>query len=89
MTISIYSFYLNDKMVYIGKSITIEKRIQRHFQELRKNRHCNQHFQRAFNKYGEDKFSTKILEICEENQLNEREIYWTNKLEQGNFFKDF
>lgn len=71
-------------MVYIGKLITIEKRIQRHFQELRKNRHCNQHFQRAFNKYGEDKFSTKILEICEENQLNEREIYWINKLDMIN-----
>ena len=79
MTIGIYAFHLNNKIVYIGKSINIEKRIQRHFQELRKGIHCNSHFQRAYNKYGESAFETSILEICKEEELNEKEIYYIDK----------
>lgn len=79
MTIGIYAFHLKDKIVYIGKSINIEKRIQRHLQELRKGSHCNSHFQRAFNKYGESAFNTSILEVCEEEALNEKEIYFIDK----------
>ena len=79
ITTGIYAFHLKEKMVYIGKSINIEKRLQRHMQELRKGKHCNQHFQRAFDKYGEQFFSTSILEICKEENLNEREKYYIEK----------
>lgn len=79
MTIGIYAFHLNKKIVYIGKSINIEKRVQRHLQELRKGNHCNSHFQRAYNKYGESTFGTSILEICDEEALNGKEIYFIDK----------
>lgn len=78
MTIGIYGFVKQSKIVYIGKSINIEKRIQRHLQDLRKNIHCNSHFQRSFNKYGEDEFSWRILEECKEEDLNDREVYLIN-----------
>ena len=45
MTIGIYAFHLKNKIVYIGKSINIEKRIQRHLQELRKGTHCTESLQ--------------------------------------------
>lgn len=81
MTIGIYGFVKDSKIVYIGKSINIEKRIQRHFQELKSQKHSNIHFQRSFNKYGENAFSWIILESCEEKDLNEREKYYIDSLE--------
>lgn len=61
---------------YIGKSINISKRLQRHLRNLRNNEHYNLHLQNSFNKYGEDKFTFNVLEECEEEQLNDKEIYW-------------
>lgn len=75
----IYAFILNNKIVYIGKSINLTKRKQRHIQELRAGKHCNRHFQRAFIKYGENSFDWKVLEYCDEDELNNREIYWIDK----------
>lgn len=36
----------------------------------------NRVFHRASQKYGEENFEWAILEECEDNELNEREIYW-------------
>lgn len=65
-----------NKKQYIGQSIDINKRIKRHFSELRKGSHHNRHLQFSFNKYGENNFTSKILELCPEDDLNKREIYW-------------
>lgn len=81
MTIGIYGFMKDSKIVYIGKSINIEKRIQRHFQELKNQKHSNIHFQRSFNKYGENAFSWTILESCEEKDLNEMEKHYIDSFE--------
>jgi len=51
--------------IYIGSSIDISKRWKEHIRDLNADRHCNSHFQRAWNKYGSHNFKFKILETCE------------------------
>lgn len=50
---------------YIGSTNDFKRRLMKHRSELRKNKHHSTPLQRAFNKYGEDKFSITILEVCE------------------------
>lgn len=50
---------------YIGSSKNIRCRIQQHHYYLKKNTHHSCHLQRAYNKYGQDKFVIIILETCE------------------------
>lgn len=66
---------INNKC-YIGKSMRVFKRWYEHKAHLRKNKHINIYLQNAWNKYGEDVFDFKVIEICEEKDLKEREIYW-------------
>ena len=61
---------------YIGQSIDINDRWRRHIGELNHNLHHNDYLQKAWNKYGEDDFKFYILEYCEENDLDEKEIYY-------------
>lgn len=63
---------INEKCYY-GSSKYIEKRWQRHKNELRKNKHINDLLQRAWNKYGEDNFIFEIVEECNVNNLLEIE----------------
>jgi group I intron endonuclease len=56
---------VNDKF-YIGSTIrALYIRKYEHLSELRNNEHCNTYLQRSFNKYGEQNFSFKILEILQ------------------------
>src|SRR5574343_145795 len=66
---------INNKC-YIGKSMRVFKRWYEHKAHLRKNKHINIYLQNAWNKYGENVFDFKVIEICEEKDLKEREIYW-------------
>lgn len=86
MLIGIYQIknLINGK-IYIGQSIDIEKRWSTHRTELKYNNHHNIHLQSAWNKYGEDNFEFSVLEECNFDQLNQREIYWISKL---NSYKD-
>jgi len=54
---------VNDKC-YIGSAAYFASRKGVHFHNLRHNKHCNNHLQRAFNKYGEDSFVFEILCVC-------------------------
>lgn len=69
----------NDKK-YIGQSNDIEKRWYQHRNDLNNNQHHNQHLQNAWNKYGEESFDFYVIENCEIELLDEREIYWIDKL---------
>ena len=51
---------------YVGQSARMRKRIADHFNLLRRQKHPNQHLQRAFLKYGEDSFSYDFEVICED-----------------------
>lgn len=53
----------NGKM-YIGSTMDVEKRFNRHKKDLRAGDHHCVYLQRAWNKYGEDSFSFEILEAC-------------------------
>ena len=50
---------------YLGSSVNLYKRMLRHFNSLRKNKHHNIHLQRAFNKYGENNFEFVVIEECD------------------------
>lgn len=61
---------------YIGQSKRINDRWYHHRSLLRDNRHLNDHLQNAWNKYGEENFKHYVLEYCDFELLDEREIYW-------------
>lgn len=62
---------------YIGSSIHLSDRKNTHFRELEQGIHDNNHLQKAYNKYGKDNFTFKIIEYieCRENVIP-REQYW-------------
>lgn len=62
--------------IYVGQSIDIDTRWYNHRNELNGNRHCNEHLQNAWNKYGENSFEFIIIEECTLDNIDEREIYW-------------
>lgn len=61
---------------YIGQSIHLKRRFQEHTTQLRLGKHINIHLQGAWNTYGEENFSKYVLEYCEPDELDEKEIYW-------------
>lgn len=61
---------------YIGQSNDIEYRWKQHKYELNRGHHDNDYLQKAWNKYGCDKFNFYILELCNIEMLNEREVYY-------------
>ena len=65
--------------IYIGSSIDIHTRWKQHLNKLNKNSHTNEHLQNAWNKYGKDNFEFKIVELCDENILREKEQFYINK----------
>lgn len=90
MMVGIYRFYnvITGKS-YIGQSIEIERR--KHEHELcafrgneKTNKQYNCSFYQALREYGIDSFEFSILEICEEQELNEREIYWVSYYDSCN-----
>lgn len=75
---------INNKC-YIGKSENIENRFKHHLVDLRKGNHYNNHLQKSYNKYGEDNFIFDILEECNLNELDTKEIYWIKYYRDNNF----
>ena len=77
MTCGIYKIenLINGK-VYIGQSIEIERRWQKHL-------NANDDFliHKALRKYGKKNFSFTILEECKQSELDQREQYWINSFQ--------
>lgn len=68
-----------DGKVYIGKSINIYYRWTQHIKIAKnpsKYRDGNRPLYHAMSKYGIDNFEFEIVDICVEEMLCEREIYW-------------
>lgn len=73
---------VNDKCYY-GSSKNIEKRWQRHKNELKNNNH-NPLLQRAWNKYGESNFVFEVIEECELSVLLQTEQKYLDLLPEYN-----
>lgn len=71
---------LANKRIYIGSTFNLQQRKSQHFSDLRLNKHCNRHLQRAWDKYGEHAFTFEVLELVLSMSLPAREQYWLNKL---------
>lgn len=70
--------------IYIGETINVSQRIQKHFSLLRKNKHSNPILQNIFNKYGEKTFIVDILEYVDtkdELELKKLEKKYQEKFE--------
>lgn len=65
-------------MCYVGQSVDIERRLNAH--EKGYSEECP-YIYRAIKKYGIDTFVFEVLEICDESDLNAREIFWINTLD--------
>lgn len=61
---------------YIGKGTDILRRFERHKLDLNKNKHDNIHLQNSWNEYGQGCFDFFVVEVCESERLNEREMFW-------------
>lgn len=64
--------------VYIGQTKnSLRKRIIAHITHSKNNTKSKKHhLQFALQKYGYDNFQIDIVEVCKQEQLNEREIFW-------------
>jgi len=58
---------------YIGSSMNVGKRLRWHRNTLRQSVHQNPYLQNSWNKYGESAFEFRILEMCNESVLRQRE----------------
>lgn len=64
---------------YIGQSNNIKERWRKHISELNHGYHDNDYLQKAWNKYGESDFKFTVLEYCNPDDLDEREVYYINE----------
>lgn len=63
---------------YIGQSVDIERRWRNHKQYYKQKECVNYKYAlySAFRKYGIENFDFQIIEECDKDSLNDREIYW-------------
>lgn len=63
---------------YVGQAVDILLRWRKHISEAynKNSNGYNCYFYRAIRKYGEQNFSFKIVELCEPEQLSEKEKYY-------------
>ncbi len=65
-----------DGKSYVGSSVQIPIRTYNHRRYLRLGEHNNNYLQSAWNKYGEENFEFKIVELCEAGQLSKLEEFY-------------
>jgi len=66
---------------YLGASVNIVKRIREHFYRLEKGVHRNRRLQSAYEEYGKDSFSWKVLLYCDPINLESYGKKLINKLQ--------
>lgn len=64
---------------YIGSTINFKKRLKRHNKDFRRKKHPNIYLQRAYDTL-ESNFQFEILEICDENELEEKEQKYLDEI---------
>jgi group I intron endonuclease len=82
---------LNGK-IYVGQSVDIERRWKEHISDAKnenKLRNYNMTIHKAFRKYGIENFTFEVLELCEKEELDNREKYWIITLDTLNKEKGY
>ena len=79
---------LDNGKMYVGQAKDIYSRWSQHKSGLRGNYHENGRLQNSWNCHGEGKFTFEIIELCDAEELDEREIYWINQLRTYVGFED-
>ena len=62
--------------VYIGQSTNLEERYRKHIRDG--NLYNTNKFYKAVEQWGWDNFSYEVIELCDRNELNDREKFWIN-----------
>lgn len=70
---------LNDKC-YIGSSTNLKKRLNRHLNLLKNNKHFSIYLQNSWNKYGEKNFTFEVIEYCNPKNCVKKEQYYLDTL---------
>ena len=65
---------------YIGSSVNIRQRKNKHFSDLNLNKHFSLHLQRSYNKHGKQNFSFEILAKAPKEYLIKLEQWFLDKL---------
>ena len=68
---------LSNSKCYVGQSVDVEWRLKYHQRYYDK----RSYIARAIQKHGIDNFAFEILELCDEDLLNQREIFWIAALD--------
>lgn len=72
---------LRNQKVYVGKSLDMHVRINKHIRTLNANDHHNIKLQNAFNKYGNESFiAYTVEEVKDSDSLSERELFWAHAM---------
>lgn len=69
-------YYIKNKLddkIYIGSSVNIEHRLNKHKSDLIASRHDNRHMQFAWNKYGADAFAFDVVMVTPKSLLLQME----------------
>jgi len=80
MSSGIYKITFGGTKCYVGSSIDINRRKLEHLNRLSKGTSNCVILQKAYLKYGKDKFNLEVLEYCSFADLKNREMYWILKL---------
>jgi group I intron endonuclease len=70
---------INNK-IYVGSSVNLRNRINRHYNDLINNKHASNHLQNAFNLYGNENFIVEVLVYCDRENILQQEQYFLDKL---------
>lgn len=64
---------------YIGKAVDIQERWWVHLHKLRHGTHHSSKLQNSYKKHGEAAFAFRVLEECQPEELNAKEVAWILK----------
>lgn len=67
-------------LYYVGQSVNLHNRQREHFSELKRDDHNNPYMQSLWKMYGAESFKFEVLEVCERDDLDDREQWWLDHM---------
>lgn len=72
--------YPKNRVVYVGQSRCIKKRIWEHKNSLKHNKHVNPHLQNLYNKHGAHNIRFELIKECSIQDLDSVEQFYIDEL---------